>query len=80
MVFKLAPQDKRKAACSRSSFVVEEKVKDPVSSYIPRAMIVASSGLGIIFFSCSREVNMVVVAPVCRIVSNVPFISPSMAG
>jgi len=34
MVFKLAPQDRRKAACSRSSFVVEENVNDPVSSYI----------------------------------------------
>jgi len=63
-MLRLAPLESRKAAAVKSFSVVEEKVKEPVSSYIPRHMTVASSEEISIPFSLRMWVRMVTVAPV----------------
>ncbi len=66
ITFKLAPFDSKKAAAVKSFSVVLGKVKEPVSSYMPRHKIVASSGEISISFSLKISVRIVTVAPVAQ--------------
>jgi len=79
-IFRLAPFETRKAAAVKSFSVVEEKVNEPVSSYMPRHMTVASSGEMSTLFSLMMCVKMVTVAPVGSWISMFGFISPSAGG
>lgn len=79
-MFRLAPLESKKAAVSRSSGVVEEKVKDPVSSYRPTAITVASSAVRGIFCSFRILARMVIVAPTSRVTSTVPWRSSGEGG
>jgi len=63
-MFKFAPFERRKAAAVKSFSVVDGKVKEPVSSYIPRHIMVASSGEMSIPLSFMISVRMLTVAPV----------------
>ena len=75
-----APWLRRKAAASKSWGVVEAKVKEPVSSKIPRAMTVASWGVRVRPRSLMRRVRMAVVEPVISTTSRLPWTSSGESG
>jgi hypothetical protein len=62
-MFKLAPQERRWAAARKSSWVVDANVNEPVSSYMPRLIMVASSAVMDMPLSRKRWVRMLTVAP-----------------
>ena len=75
-----APWLRRKAPASKSWGVVEAKVKEPVSSKIPRAMTVASGGDRVRPRSLRMRVRMAVVEPISSTTSTLPCTSSSVSG
>ncbi len=79
-MLRFAPWDSSHAAACMSRGVVDVNTSEPVSSYTPRAMIVASVGVKGIPFSRSISVKRVVHAPTCSTCSNSPRMSSAVNG